>query len=429
MIDVSALYCGYDSPSLPHRYGRSIRAVVPEHQRFAKPRSADERRPIVVWNITQTCNLKCVHCYSKSEARHYPDELTTEQARRVIDDLAAFGVPGVLFSGGEPTMRPDVLDLARYARSHKLHVVFSTNGTLITRDLAQRFVDLGIAYVGISLDGATSETHDRFRGVQGAFARTLDGIRHCKVVGQKVGLRLTLTPANAAAIDDLFDLIVRENINRACFYHLVPAGRGADLLCLSHEESRRAVDTIFRRTRALHEAGNPVEILTVDNHCDAAHLYLTLQRENNPRAEDVLAMLRWNGGANYSSGVGIACIDFKGNVHADQFWMHETLGNVRERRFSEIWRDTSHPLVAGLRNRRPLLKGRCGQCRFQDICGGASRVRAELLTGDPWESDPACYLTNAEIGVPDDLAPPPLKPPSPESPAASAPTRCTDGAE
>ncbi len=401
MIDVSALYCGYDSPSLPHRYGRSIARDVPEHQCFRTPRAADERRPIVVWNITRTCNLNCVHCYSSSEAKRYEGELTTDEARRVLDDLAAFHVPGVLFSGGEPLARPDVFDLAACARSKKLHVVFSTNGTLITPEIAKRFVDLGIAYVGISLDSADPATHDRFRGMPGAFERTMRGIRHCKEAGQKVGLRLTLTKVNADNIDALFDLIVREGINRACFYHLVPAGRGSELMQLAPAENRRAVSTIFRRTRELHEGGNPVEILTVDNHCDGVYLWLKLKAEGHPRADDVYEMLKWNGGGLYSSGVGIACLDFVGNVHADQFWMHESLGNVRERPFSEIWQDTRHPLMAGLKNRLPLLKGRCGACRHVRLCGGASRVRAQILTGDPWAADPACYLTNEEIGVGD----------------------------
>jgi radical SAM protein with 4Fe4S-binding SPASM domain len=337
-------------------------------------------------------------------------------------------VPGVLFSGGEPLVRPDVFELAAYARSKKLHVVFSTNGTLVTPEIARRFVELGIAYIGISLDSADPATHDRFRSVPGAFERTIQGIRRCKEVGQKVGLRLTLTKATAENLDALFDLIVHEQINRACFYHLVPAGRGAELVQLTPTESRRAIDAIFRRTRELHERGNPVEILTVDNHCDGVYLYRKLKAEGNPRADDVYEMLKWNGGGAYSSGVGIACIDFYGNVHPDQFWMHESLGNVRERRFSEIWQDTSHPLMAGLKNRLPLLKGRCGACQYQSLCGGSNRVRALLLTGDPWAADPACYLTDEEIGVSGVEPAATIPTASTQAPASTAaPYTCTGG--
>jgi radical SAM protein with 4Fe4S-binding SPASM domain len=398
MIDISVLYCGLEAPSTPHRYGRSITQIdVPEHQRFATPRSAASRRPIVVWNLTRTCNLKCVHCYTNSEARRYPGELSTDEAKRVLDDLAAFKVPAVLFSGGEPLVRPDLFELAAYARSLGLHVVLSTNGTLITRETAQRLKDLQFSYVGISLDSAIPEIHDEFRGMEGAFDRTLRGFRFCKEVGQKVGLRLTLTPHTCQELDLLFDLIDREGIDRACFYHLCPSGRGKELAALDPTDARKAMDTIFRRTKQFVDAGRRVEILTVDNHADGPYLYMTMLAEGHPRAQQVLEMLSWNGGARYSSGVGIANIDFTGEVHADQFSMYRSFGNVKKRPFSEIWQDVSHPIMAGLKDRLPRLSGRCTDCRFRQVCGGSLRARAEITTGDPWAPDPACYLTDEEI--------------------------------
>jgi len=406
MIDISVLYGGLETPGTPHRYGRAVTQIAPpSHQRLAVARSAAARRPIVVWNITRTCNLKCIHCYTDSAAVSYAGELSTDECRAVIDDLASFNVPAVLFSGGEPLVRGDIYDLAAYARDRGVHVVLSTNGTLIDADAARRFVKLQLAYVGISLDSAVPAVHDRFRGVEGAFARTMRGFRHCVEAGQKVGLRLTLTRHTAHDIDRIFDFLEAENIDRACFYHLCPAGRGKDLLALAPQDSRRAVDTILDRTRDLISRGRRVEILTVDNHCDGPYLYLRMLRENHPRAQQVLQMLQWNGGARYSSGVGIGNIDFAGNVHADQFSMYRSFGNVRNRRFSEIWQDTSDPIMAGLKDRLPLLKGRCAACRFKSICGGSLRARAELLTGDPWAADPACYLTDDEIaGEPVDQA-------------------------
>jgi radical SAM protein with 4Fe4S-binding SPASM domain len=400
MIDISVLYGGLETPSTPHRYGRKITQIEPPpHQRMAVARSARERRPIVVWNLTRTCNLKCVHCYTSSEARRYPDELTTEQCKAVLDDLAEFKVPAVLFSGGEPLVRPDVFDLAAYARDRGLHVVLSTNGTLIDRAAAERFKELKFAYIGISLDSAVAAVHDEFRGMPGAFERTMRGFRHCVDVGQKVGLRLTLTRHTAENLDALFDLIEREGIDRACFYHLCPAGRGKDLVALTAAQSRAAVDTIITRTDELLKRGRRVEILTVDNHCDGPYLYLRMQREGHPRAQQVMEMLRWNGGGRYSSGVGIADIDFCGEVHADQFSMYRSFGNVKQRRFSDIWQDLSNPIMAGLKGRLPLLEGRCGACRFKEVCGGGLRARAELATGNPWAADPGCYLTDEEIGL------------------------------
>jgi len=398
MIDLSVLYCGLETPSTPHRYGRKITQIhPPDYQRMAVARSARERRPIVVWNLTRTCNLSCVHCYTDSEAKRYPDELTTEQCKTVLDDLAAFKVPAVLFSGGEPLTRPDLFELAEYARSLDLHVVLSTNGTLINERTVAKFVDLKFAYIGISLDSADPQVHDEFRGQDGAFDRAMGGFRKCVDAGQKVGLRLTLTRQTWQDIDEIFSFIESEGIDRACFYHLCPAGRGSALQAMTPHETRSAVDTILDRTQDLIERGNRVEILTVDNHCDGPYLYLRMLRDGSPRAQQVLEMLNWNGGGRYSSGVGIANIDFHGNVHADQFSMYRSFGNVAERPFSEIWQDTSDPIMAGLKDRLPLLKGRCGVCRFKSMCGGALRARAELSMGDPWAADPGCYLTDEEI--------------------------------
>jgi radical SAM protein with 4Fe4S-binding SPASM domain len=398
MIDVSVLYAGLETPSTPHRYGRAITQInPPPHQRMALAKTAKDRRPIVVWNLTRTCNLKCVHCYTDSAAVKYPNELTTEQCKAVLDDLAEFKVPAVLFSGGEPMVRGDIFELAAYARNLGLHVVLSTNGTLIDREVAERFVELKFAYIGISLDSATAAIHDQFRGMEGAFKRTMQGFQHCVDVHQKVGLRLTLTRHTAQDLGRIFDFIEAAGINRACFYHLCPAGRGKDLSALTPKMARAAVDTIFDRTMELVERDKRVEILTVDNHCDGPYLYLKMLREGHQRAQQVLEMLQWNGGGRYSSGVGIANIDFHGDVHADQFSMFRSFGNVKKRKFSEIWQDTSDPIMAGLKDRLPLLKGRCAGCRFQEICGGSLRARAEVATGDPWGSDPACYLTDEEI--------------------------------
>src|SRR5690349_17164583 len=286
MIDVSVLYGGLETPSTPHRYGRKITQIdPPPHQRMAVAKSAKERRPIVVWNLTRTCNLRCVHCYTASEAKKYDGEIDTTKAKEVLDDLAEFKVPAVLFSGGEPLVHPDLFELAAHARSRGLHVVLSTNGTLIDRAVAQKLKDLEFAYVGISLDSAIPTIHDEFRGVAGAFERTMRGFRHCVAVRQKVGLRLTLTRHTAQNLDKLFDLMEREGIDRACFYHLCPSGRGKSLHALTAEESREAVDTIIRRTGDLIARGKRMEILTVDNHCDGPYLYLKMLRENHPRAQ------------------------------------------------------------------------------------------------------------------------------------------------
>ena len=233
--------------------------------------------------------------------------------------------------------------------------------------------------------------------MNGAFRQALNGIRNCQEAGIKVGLRITMHRGNLADLPGMFDLLYEEQVPRICCYHLVCAGRGAGMAAeeLSHVETRRAVDLIIERTAEFHRAGFPAEVLTVDNHCDGAYLYLRLLRENPARAEEALRLLRMNGGN--SSGIGIGCVSWDGQVYPDQFWRQQALGNVRERPFSEIWTDTSHPLLAGLRERKALLGGRCARCRWLDICNGNFRARAEAATGDPWAPDPACYLREEEI--------------------------------
>jgi radical SAM protein with 4Fe4S-binding SPASM domain len=357
---------------------------------------------VTVWNVTRTCNLRCIHCYTDSEARKYSGELTTDEGKALIRDLAEFQIPALLFSGGEPLARPDLFELVSYARSQGLRPTLSTNGTLITDEAARRIKEVGFTYVGISLDGI-GEINDKFRGVGGAFDRAVRGFKACVAAGQRVGLRLTLTRHNVANLHGIFDFIEREQIDRACFYHLVYSGRGGQIAGddLSREETRRAVDIILERTEDFHKRGLNKEILTVDNHVDGIYLYLALRKKDPVRAEKVLKLLTWNGGGMYSSGVGIADIDFNGNVHADQFWMHYSFGNVRQRPFSRIWTDTTDPLMAGLKNRRAKLKGRCAPdvCRWFAACGGALRVRADLVFNDPWAPEPACYLTDDEIGM------------------------------
>jgi len=395
MIGISKLYCGTVEPSDALRYGRDSSKLPSHLLQFSK-----DKKPVVVWNMGRRCNLKCVHCYAQSKDIEYQNELTTQQGKELIDDLARFGAPVILFSGGEPTMRKDLPELALYARSKGMRAVISTNGTLIDKKMAKVLKDIGLSYVGVSLDGM-KETNDKFRGVKGAFDAALNGMRNCLAEGVKVGLRFTINKQNVKDIPAIFDLLEKENIPRVCFYHLVYAGRGSKMVEqeLSHEESRKTLDIIMDRTKALHDKGFPIEVLTVDNHCDGPYVYFRLLKEDPKRAADVLELLQMNQGN--STGIGIGCVSWDGSVHADQFWRHYSFGNVKERKFSDIWMDTTNELMAGLKNRKPLIKAkadRCAHCKWFDICNGNFRVRAEAIYNDVWADDPACYLTKEEIG-------------------------------
>ena len=251
MINISKLYCDEVTPGDWLRYGKKGSG---EREGEIIPKKASERRPIVVWNITRTCNLKCVHCYNDSGTGKASNEVTTDQAKAVLDDLGQFKVPSVLFSGGEPLTRPDLFELIEYAGQQGMRAVISTNGTLITADIARKIKQKGVSYVGISLDGI-GEVNDKFRGVSGAFDKAVRGIRNCQDAEVRTGLRLTLTKMNVQDLEALFDFFEAENVERACFYHFVPSGRGKAIGDddLSHAQSREAIEIILAKTKQYKE--------------------------------------------------------------------------------------------------------------------------------------------------------------------------------
>ncbi len=392
MIGISKLYCGAVEASDALRYNRESGQLPSHLLQFSK-----DKKPVVVWNMTQRCNLKCVHCYAHAvDPSDHEDPISTDKAKEIIDDLAQFGAPVMLFSGGEPLVREDLVDLAKYATAQGMRAVISTNGTLITQRKARELKEVGLSYVGISIDGA-EEVHDKFRGVKGAYKQALKGVENCLAEGLKVGLRFTINKRNAPEVPHLFRLIEDMEIPRICFYHLVYSGRGSELIKedLDHQETRDVVNLIMDETRALFEKGKPKEVLTVDNHADGPLVYYRLLKEDPERAKEVLELLKWNEGN--SSGRGIGCISWDGKVHADQFMRHHTFGNVLERPFSEIWTDQNIELLHKLKDKRPHVGGRCASCRFLNICGGNFRARAEAYYDDFWAEDPACYLTDEEI--------------------------------
>ncbi len=392
MIGISKLYCGQVESSDALRYGRHSSKLPSHLLQFS-----EDKKPVVVWNMTKRCNLKCVHCYAHAvDTNKGKDPISTEQAKTIISDLATYGAPVMLFSGGEPLVRSDLVELAQHATDQGMRAVISTNGTLITKEKARELKSVNLSYVGISVDGG-EHVHDKFRGVPNSFKKTLQGIENCKAEGLKVGLRFTINKRNAAEVPKLFELIRDLEVPRICFYHLVYSGRGSELIDedLNHQETRAVVDLIMDKTRELFEQDHPKEVLTVDNHADGPYVWMRLQKEDPKRAADVFNLLQYNEGN--SSGRGFACISWDGQVHADQFWRHHTFGNVLERPFSEIWDDPQIELLHKMKNKKEHVTGRCQTCRFLKICGGNFRARAEAFHGDVWAPDPACYLTDEEI--------------------------------
>lgn len=389
MISVTKLLTGKEEFGDRLRYGSDS-----SRQSYG---TAKGKGPVVVWNSTRRCNLNCIHCYANATHGFNPDELTHDEAISFIKDLSEFKVPVLLFSGGEPLLRDDIFNLIHYAELKGIRPVISTNGTLITPEIAKKIKDHGVGYVGVSLDGA-GENNDRFRGMQGAFKKAIEGIRNCIKIGQRVGLRFTISKETYGSLWEIFNLIEKEQIPRICFYHLAYSGRGINIKDndVSKTQSRNAIDLIISKTLEFHGKGLDIEILTVDNHSDGVYIYNWARKNFPERAEHIFELLKNNGGNR--SGMAIGSIDWEGNVYPDQFTMNVNLGNVKERKFSEIWKDETNPVLSGLRNRKALLEGRCSKCRWIDLCNGNLRARA-TLSGSLWASDPACYLTDNEIGL------------------------------
>jgi heme d1 biosynthesis radical SAM protein NirJ len=359
----------------------------------------DPPGPVVIWNLVRRCNLTCMHCYSISTDIDFPGELSTEEVFRVMEDLKAARVPALILSGGEPLLRKNIFEIAALAKALGFYTGLSTNGTLIDAALADRIATTGFDYVGISLDGLR-ETHDRFRRKAGAFDQALNGIRLCRDRGVKVGMRFTVTQDNAAELPALLDLAEQEGIHKFYVSHLNYAGRGN--VNRRHDAafrtSREAMDLVFERALGHARRGEAREFVTGNNDADGVYLLHWARKQVLQLDENHLRtrLAQWGGN---SSGVNVANIDNLGNVHPDTMWWDCTLGNVRNRAFGDIWRDTRHPVMAGLKQRPRPVKGRCGRCAYLDICNGNSRVRAMKVSGDPWAEDPACYLDDAEIAA------------------------------
>ncbi len=390
MISISKLLCDLDAE------GDGLRYDAADESDKSQITEEKQRRPVVVWNTTKQCNLYCSHCYAGAESVAAPGELTTEEGKDLLDDLAEYGAPVVLFSGGEPLVREDLAELVSYADDQGIRPVLSTNGTLLNRERARELRDAGLKYAGVSVDGLP-ERNDEFRGQEGAFEAALNGIHACQDVGLKTGLRYTITEMNAPDLEGVVDLLSDEGVDRFCFYHLDYGGRGAEIsdVDLTPEKRREAVRRLCDMTREYHEKGEEIETLLVGNYADAGFLVEYAREElGEAQANRIYRYLRRNGGD--PAGERVADVDYQGNVHLTQFWQGYSLGNVRDRSFGAIWEDESNPLLARLRERSEHLKGRCSDCQYQEICRGGSRLRALAVYDDPFAPDPQCYLNSDE---------------------------------
>jgi radical SAM protein with 4Fe4S-binding SPASM domain len=381
MINVSKLYCGLAGESDELRYGprRSV-------------------GPIVVYNCTELCNLRCLHCYSASQGDRRDNELTTEKAAELLSQLVEAACPVVLFSGGEPLLRSDLPELLAEARRLGLRAVVSTNGTLIDSQAAAKLAEAGVSYVGVSIDGA-EQFHDKFRQTAGSFEAAIKGIENCRKAGLRTGLRFTITRANAGQVSGVFDIAAAAGIRRICFYHLIRMGRAKELeeQALRPEQSRGVLDVIIERTAEFAEKALIDEVLTVGNHADGPYLLVKMQEQKSPLYEDARGLLLARGGNKVGEKIG--CVSWDGSVYADQFWRNYSLGNVKDRTFNQIWQDLSEPVLSKLRNKSGFADARCLRCKWFDLCKGNYRFLGDQADDEYWLNEPACYLKDEEIGI------------------------------
>jgi radical SAM protein with 4Fe4S-binding SPASM domain len=350
--------------------------------------------PVIFWNLTNRCNLSCLHCYNSSGPRaDTENELSTSDALGLIDDLAGMGVPLILLSGGEPLLRHDFWELARYAATEKIKLALSTNGTLITPELAVRLKETGIEYAGISIDGADPRTHDRFRNLPGSFERAVQGILNCLDAGLKCGIRFTISRQNQHELEDVLRMARDRGVPRFCLYWLVPSGRGrklADGAQLTPEEARSALELLYQWARRLDP--DEMEILTVDAPQDLVYILQRMEEDKDRECGAARTLARCMG-AGCSAGQRVANIDPMGNVYPCQFAQEPEflVGNVREQPFSELWRNDRDPVLAMFRRNNDNLTGKCRDCPSVRLCGGGCRVRAYHETGLKGGDDPLCW--------------------------------------
>jgi radical SAM protein len=346
----------------------------------------NERPFIAIWEVTQACDLACVHCRASAQPDRSPMELSTDEGKKLIDQIAALKVPVFVLTGGDPIKRPDLFELIWYARSVGVRVSLTPSATpLLTREVIVRLKEAGLARLAVSMDGASAETHDAFRGMSGSFARTLDAVRWSNEVGLPVQINTTFSRRNIGEIDDIVALMERLNITLWSVFFLVPTGRGKLNDLLSAEE----FEAVFAKVHSLSKAAS-FDIKTTE----AQHYrrFLLQQRVaermlgmdvSSPQGRTVDAIGRASRGLN--DGKGFVFISHKGEVFPSGF-LPLSAGSIREQGLATIYRDSA--LFRNLRD-TSKLEGKCGSCEFKEICGG-SRSRAYALTGNPHAEEPCC---------------------------------------
>jgi len=379
----------------------TVSTRIKGHYNARRPPSfSDYYRPIVFWNITYQCNLKCLHCYINALREKNPRELTTEEAVKVAEEMVDMGIPLVIFSGGEPLVREDFWKIVEpMAGRRRPKLSLSTNGTLITRDVAEKLASYGFMYVGISIDSIRPEWHDKFRGVKGAFEATMRGIKNSIDAGLDVGIRTTVTRYNVQEVPAILRWSYEHGIRRVSLYILDTVGRGVSIKdwLPTHEQLRWLADTLIDEAR---KYADNMEILVVRGQFLGFYIADKLAKDK----EDFISYIKLLD-AQGNCGRKSISIYPDGTVKPCQFIDWVSLGNVREKPLREILSKDNEAFEPFLEIEKHLRGPRCSRCPFRRICGGGSRGRALEATGDPWGDDPLCFIDYMSLAKKYGIAP------------------------
>ena len=361
----------------------------PQHSPGKEPANANQNGPslrLVAWETTRNCNLSCVHCRASATLGPYEGELDTRESFRLLDQIAEVAKPIIILTGGEPLLRPDIFDIASYGTQKGLRMVMALNGTLLDGDIAQRLVDCGIKRLSVSLDGASADSHDKFRKVDGAFEGALNGIEAAKKVGLDFQINTTITKANLAEIADILQLAVQLGAVAHHLFLLVPTGRGKYIVdqSIDAEEYENVLNWFYDQREKTQ--------LELKATC-APHYYRILRQRSHAEGKKVTFQTHGLDAVTRGclGGVGFCFISHTGDVQPCGY-LSVPCGNVREASFADIWNDSE--VFANLRN-YDKLEGKCGPCEYKRVCGGC-RARAFEATGDYMAEEPLCsYIPKA----------------------------------
>ncbi len=361
----------------------------------------DETPFLAIWEVTQSCDLACKHCRAAAQPIAHPDELTNAEGKALIDQIAEMRIPIFVFTGGDPLKRKDVFELIRYAADKGVHVAVTPSATpLLTREAIFKFKEAGLVRLGISLDGSTPEIHDNFRGLPGAYARTIQAIEWANEAGIPIQVHTTISRHNANDLDSLCALFEKLAIVMWNVFFLVPVGRGQLGDLLSGEEFEQVFGKIYelshrvsfqiKTTEAMHYRRYLLQHNLEERKMSHGHGHpggmkpATAYEPGAPTADAKTRTASW-ATRRVNDGKGFMFISHTGNVYPSGF-LPIHAGNIRETPLAEIYREA--PIFKSLRD-TGKLEGKCGACEYREICGG-SRARAYAVTGDPLAQEPCC---------------------------------------